>query len=358
MPQRKEITWGQLRVGVMVGVAIIIIIVGIFLLSGQAGILGGRYKLNAYFPGAGGLRGGAEVDLAGVPVGNVDRIRLSNSQDPSRAVVVVLRIQRKFQNDIRGDSVATIQTAGLLGESFVDVTRGTARQPALPNGGELATQASPDIRAVMKNANDVLSNLTNLSSQLSDITKHITAGKGTIGEFIYDAALYNQVNDTVAKLQGMLTKISNGQGTLGQLVASDAMANKLNSTLDRANQMLDQIQHGNGTMAKLINDPTLYNNLNEDLTEIKGLVANINQGDGTLGKLAKDPELYNRLNLAASNIDSITGRMAQGKGSLGLLSTDTKLYDNLSASMQSLREFLTEFRKNPKKYLTLHIRIF
>jgi phospholipid/cholesterol/gamma-HCH transport system substrate-binding protein len=49
--------------------------------------------------------------------------------------------------------------------------------------------------------------------------------------------------------------------------------------------------------------------------------------------------------------------MEKGEGTLGLLSTDKTLYDNLSASAKSLREFLTDFQKNPKKYLTVRVKI-
>lgn len=358
MPQRKEMTWGQLRVGLMVGVALIIIVVAIFLISGEVGALGGHYHLKAYFPGAEGLRGGAEVDLAGVPVGNVDRIYLSTLQDPNRAVVVVMRISSTFKEDIRSDSVATVQTAGLLGQSFVDISRGSASQPSLANGTEVKSKEGPDIKQVVNNANDVLSNLTQLSKRLNDITNQITTGKGTIGGFIYNAALYNRLNDTVGDVNKMLAKISKGQGTIGQLIATDTLAKKLNATLDHLNQTIDQVQNGHGTLAKLINDPSMYNNLNQDLTQLRTLMAGIQQGQGTLGKLYKDPQLYDRLNRVAGNVNTITSRMAQGKGSLGLLSTNTTLYNNLSESMQSLRDFLVQFRKNPKKYLTVHVRIF
>jgi phospholipid/cholesterol/gamma-HCH transport system substrate-binding protein len=358
MPQRKELTWGQLRVGLMVGIALLILVIGIFFISGQVGFLRGSYILTAYFPEADGVRDGAQVQLAGVPVGSVSHVRLSNSHDPNRAVEVIMKVSTRFKGDIRTNSVATIQTAGLLGESYVDISRGSVDQPPLQPGGEVKTQEQPDIKDVVKNANDVLSNLTTLSAKLNDITNQIQGGRGTIGKFIYDAALYNRLDETVAKLQNVADQISEGHGTLGQLVSNDALYRKLNSTLDHANQMMDQIQHGQGTLARLMNDPSLYNHLNTTVVQARDLMTDINQGKGTLGKLVKDPQLYNRLNTVAGNVDTITQRMKNGQGSLGLLSTDNKLYNNLSASAVSLREFLNEFRKNPRKYLTLHLHIF
>ncbi|HLI29699.1 MAG TPA: MlaD family protein [Terriglobia bacterium] len=358
MPQRKELTWGQLRVGLMVGISLLILIVGIFFISGQVNLLGGYYVLKAYFPEAQGLRSGAQVQLAGVPVGNVSRISLSSSQDPDKAVVVLMKVSRRYEKDIRGDSVATIDTAGLLGEGYVNITRGSAGQPVLPAKAVVQSEQRADIKKVVQNANDVLSNLTSLSAKLNSVTGQITNGRGTVGKFIYDPALYNRLDDTVAKLQTVATEMSQGNGTLGKLLTNDELYNKLNSTADRANQMMDELQHGQGTIAKLISDPSVYNNLNKTITQTQRLVNSVNQGSGTLGKLVKDPQLYNRLDEAAKNVSTITGRMANGEGSLGLLSTDNRLYNSLAQSSQSLRQFLTEFQKNPKKFLTLRLHIF
>lgn len=342
----------------MVGIALLILVVGIFSISGQFSLLGGNYILKAYFPQTKGLAVGAQAQLAGVPVGNVNRISLSTSQKPDQAVLVELKVSKQYKDDIRSDSVAQIETSGLLGESFVNITRGSAGQPALQAGAFVKTQQQADIRAVVQNANDVLSNLSDLSDKLNKITGEITAGRGTVGKFIYDAALYNRLNDTLSKMQTIANEVSSGNGTLGKLLTDDTLYNKLNSTVDRANQMMNQAQHGNGTLAKLLNDPTMYNHLNTTITQTQNLVTSVNQGNGTLGKLIKDPQLYNRLNQVAGNVNTITGRMAQGKGSLGLLSTDNRLYNNLAQSSQSLRQFLTEFRKNPKKFLTLRLHIF
>ncbi|MGH9352792.1 MAG: MlaD family protein [Terriglobia bacterium] len=358
MPQRKELPWSQLRVGLMVAVALIILVVGLFFVSGHVGFFTSQYKLEAYFTEAQGLQAGASVQLAGVPVGSVSDIRLSPYKDPKRAVQVVMRIGRRFQPDIRADSVADIETAGLLGEGFVNITRGSAAEPPVAPGSVVKTQQQADIKQIVQNANDVLTNLTDLSTKLNDVTNQITKGKGTVGKFIYDPTLYNRMDDTVAKLQDLMDQVSHGKGTLGELVSNDELYQKLNGTLDRANSLMDQIQHGNGTLGKLLNNPSLYDKLDKTITEARDLVTNVNQGNGTLGKLAKDPQLDDRLNEVAGNIDTITGRMAKGQGSLGLLSTDTKLYNNLTDTSQSLREFMDEFRKSPKKYLTFHVHIF
>jgi phospholipid/cholesterol/gamma-HCH transport system substrate-binding protein len=358
MPQRERVTWAQLRVGILVIVSLSVFALGVFFISGQIGFLSRRYTLKAYFSTAAGLRDGAQVRLAGIEVGNVERLLISPYPEPNRAVEVVMRVSRAYQNQIRSDSVAVLETAGLLGESYVEISRGSPGQNVVPNGGEVKTSEEADIKRVVQNANDVISNLRVLSSKLNDITNQIQTGQGSMGKLIYDPGLYNRLNDTTEKVQRLVEKVENGEGTLGKLMSDESLYQRSTATIDRLNQVLDDIQHGKGSLAKFISDPSTVDNINRLVARADTLVDNINTGQGTLGKLAKDPQLYDRMNETTDHMNVVATRIDQGQGSLGKLSTDTALYNNLSESSQSLKEFLTEFRKNPKKYLTLKLRIF
>jgi phospholipid/cholesterol/gamma-HCH transport system substrate-binding protein len=358
MPQRQKVTWAQLRVGLMVLVSLIVLAVGIFFISGQVGFLSRRYELKTFFSGASGVREGSEVRLAGIPVGNVARIKVSPFHDPKRAVEIDLKVSRHYQDQIREDSVATVETAGLLGEAYVDISRGLPGNKVLGNGATIAGKEGPDITAIIHNANDVVSNLRALSDTLNAITTEVKSGEGTVGKLIYDPAFYNRLNSTAANASEIVSGVKNGQGTLGKLITDEALYQKTVATVNHVNQVLDDIQHGNGSMAKFIQDPTVYNNVKEMTSKGNTLFDNINQGKGTLGKLATDDQLYNRLNATVAHVDTITARIDRGEGTLGKLSTDPTMYNSLSASAKSLEEFLTEFKKNPKKYLTLRLHIF
>jgi phospholipid/cholesterol/gamma-HCH transport system substrate-binding protein len=358
MPQRKEIAWTQLRVGIMVAVSLIVLAVGIFYIGGQVGFLTPKYTIRSYFASAGGLRVGSQVRLAGIAVGNVSRIRISPYTDPDRAVEIDMRISRHFQNEIRADSMADSATAGLLGEAYIDISRGSPGQPVIPDGGEVKSHQEKDIKEIVQNADDVVSNLRVLSNTLNDITNQISAGKGSIGKLIYSDELYNRFNDTTKAFQTLVFDMQKGHGTLGKFLADETVYQKTVATLDRLNHLMDDVQRGNGTVGKLISDPTIYNDMREATNKANALIDKINKGQGTLGKLVTDDQLYAHLNSVTDNLDVVTGRMKQGQGTLGLLSTDKTLYNNLSESSKSLREFLTEFRQNPRKYLTIHVRIF
>ena len=357
MPQRQRVTWAQLRVGTMTIVSLTILATGIFFISGQVG-LSRRYTVKTYLSNAGGLREGAQVRLAGVAVGNVHAIQISLYPEPSRAVEIVMKVSRSYQDRIRSDSIASVETVGLLGESYVDITRGSSNAGILPNGGELKSSEEGDIKRVVQNANDVIINLRTLSAKLNDISGQIEAGNGTVGKLISDPTLYNRLNKTTETLDGLITRVEKGEGTLGKLMASDALYNTTVATIDRLNKSLDEMQHGQGSLAKFLHDPSVYDNANHLLTQADSLLEGINQGHGTLGKLATSSEAYDRMNLTFDQLNKITSRMAEGQGTLGKLSTDDTLYRNLNETSQSMKDFLREFKKSPKKYLTLRVRIF
>ncbi len=359
MPQQKQISWAQLRVGILVIVSLSVLTVGIFFISGQVGFLSRRYALKTYFSSAGGVREGAEVRLAGIPVGNVEKIRISPfPDDPARAVEIEMRIAKAYQDQIRGDSVATIATAGLLGEGYVEITRGSRSHSMLQNSGVLKSREEADIKQIVQNTNDVISNLRVLSAKLNDITNQIQKGQGTMGKLIYDQALYNRFNETTGAVQRLVSRVERGEGSLGKLMADETIYQRTVASIDRLNQILDDVQHGKGSMALFINDSSLYKNASEMVAKTNTLVDNINKGQGTLGKLATDPQLYTRMNETVGRLDTLTMRIEQGQGTLGKLSTDPTLFNNLNESAKSLRDFLTEFRKEPKKYLTIRVRLF
>jgi phospholipid/cholesterol/gamma-HCH transport system substrate-binding protein len=268
-----------------------------------------------------------------------------------------LKIARDYQEEIRADSKASVETVGLLGDSYVQITRGTLGQEAIAEGGSVQTAEKADIAAVVQNTNEVILNLSNLSAKLNEITTQIQAGKGSMGKLIYEEALYKKMDSTISAAQDMMDRLQSGQGTLGRLMSDETLYKRTVATIDRLNQVVDDIQHGNGSLAKFISDPS-DNNLNRLVANGNALIDGINQGHGALGRFVKDEEVYNRLNGTLDHLDTITTRMDQGQGTLGKLSTDATLFNNLNESSQSLKEFLVDFRKNPKKYLSIRMHIF
>ncbi|MGO9209924.1 MAG: MlaD family protein [Terriglobales bacterium] len=355
MPTQKQVRWSQLRVGLTVLIASIVFAVLVFLMTGTRGLFTPTLMLKAYFENAAGLRVGAPVRLEGVDIGNVSRIGVVPSH-PLSPVEVTLKVANKYP--LHKDSVAILSTAGVLGETFVDISNKTAKGPQAQTGDELKTEGQPAIQDVIRASNGTLQNVDVLVRRLDRIVSAIERGEGSIGKVIYDPELYNRLNTTLSQVQSLVGQISEGRGSIGKLINSDELYNKLDDSISKINKLVDQIDKGEGTVGKLLKDPSLYNNANQTIAKANKLMDDVNAGKGALGKFAADPEFAKKLDDITSNLKTISDRLAAGEGSAGLLLKDPSLYTNADQMLVETRNLVKAVRENPKKYLTIHFKMF
>jgi phospholipid/cholesterol/gamma-HCH transport system substrate-binding protein len=357
MAQRKQLTWSELRVGVFVLVGLVILAIAILYVTG-AGFFGPKYELRAYVPEAGNLQEGAPVSLDGVEVGNIQSIRLTpHPQDRMHGVTLVLRISRKYKPDIRTSSRASLVTQGLLGDRYVNITRGLTGD-VIPDNGVLPSEEVPDIKQVVQRGADLMQSLGALTEDVRGVVKKMQSGNGTLGKLMNDPSLYNHLNDTATRLDAVATSIQKGQGTIGKLVSSDDLYKKVDASAGQLEDVTAALKSQKGTLGKLIYDPNAYNNINGMARNANALLGNIRQGKGTLGKLATDDQLYSNLRDASANIRDVTGKLDNGQGTMGKFFTDPQLYDNLTGLTGDMRVLMNDFRKNPKKFLRIKLGIF
>jgi phospholipid/cholesterol/gamma-HCH transport system substrate-binding protein len=359
VPSQKQLKWSQLKVGLTVIIASIVLGILIFLMSGTGGFFTKKIVLRAYFDNAGGLLGGAPVRLEGVDVGNVSSIRVVS--DPNRRlnpVEVTMKVNTKYLDNIRTDSLATLSTAGVLGSTFVDIESRGASGPVVKNGQELKTLVQPDLSDVVRSTQGTLQNMDALLKRLDRIVAFVESGQGSIGKLIYDPGLYNRLNTTLNEFQSIAADVSNGKGSLGKLVASDELYQRANTTVDKLNQIIDELQQGKGTAGKFLKDPTLYDNANQTVANIRKFTEDVNSGKGALGKLTHDEELAAKLKDTIVKLSAITNDLQAGQGTAGKLLKDPSLYTNSDKMLVETRDLIKAIRENPKKYLTIHFKIF
>ncbi|HEX9120485.1 MAG TPA: MlaD family protein, partial [Terriglobales bacterium] len=260
MPSQQQVRWSQLRVGLVVIAASITLAVLIFLMSGTAGLFTKKITVIAYFDNAGGLRKGAPVRLEGVDVGNVTDITVVPSHGAA-PVQVKLKVTAK-DDFIKKDSLATLSTAGVLGETFVDIDSRQAKGPAAKEGDELKVKESSDFQDVIRASQGTLQNVDTLVRRVDRIVSQIESGNGSIGKLIYDEKLYERLNTTLSEVQGMVTQVSQGKGSVGKMIASDELYNKARASLDNLDKIIDEINQGKGSVGKFLKDPALYDNAN------------------------------------------------------------------------------------------------
>lgn len=339
-------------------VAVAVLIALIFLMSGSTGgVFARKLTLRSYFENASGLKNGAPVTLEGVTIGNITRIRVVPERNPT-PVEVTMQLGHQYEQFLHTDSTTSIAQAGVLGDSFVDITSASATGPTPPNNSELKSENAPSIQEVVRTSEEALKQTTVLMGKVDTFVDTLNSKKGSAGRLINDPALYNRLTQVAGNLETITTGLSNGKGSFGKLLTDDSIYNKLDATVDRLNTISESLAEGHGTAGKLLHDETLYNNLNTAVVNANKLVEGINQGQGALGKLAKDPEFAKKLDDTVTSLDTILHGINEGKGTLGQLAVNKSLYDNTDKTMAEAQQLVKSIRENPKKYLVIHLKVF
>jgi phospholipid/cholesterol/gamma-HCH transport system substrate-binding protein len=363
MAQRKQLTWTELRVGVFVLVGLTVLAAGIFYVTGTTGgPLAPKYRLITYLPEVSGLTSGAPVRVDGVEVGNVEMIRLlprtgGKAPEKNKNIEVVMRVGQDYKSDILTDSVASLVTEGLLGNRYVNITRGFTGTP-IPDNGVIPGTEEKAMKEVVERSADLLGNLQALSDDVQDLIQGVKAGKGSLGKLLTDEQAYRHLSDILAKGDTMITNIQDGQGTLGKLVTSDEMYTKVDKGLDHINVILADVRAQKGTIGKLMYDPALYDQIKEAATNGNAMIKDVREGKGTLGKLATDDSLFTNLRSASANVATAASKLNDNTTTAGKLFSDPKLYDNLAGLTGDMRLLIGDFRQNPKKFLHIKVTLF
>jgi phospholipid/cholesterol/gamma-HCH transport system substrate-binding protein len=359
LPSQKQLKWSELRVGLTVMFASLALALLLLLMSGTGGFFSHRIKLISYFDNASGLRVGAPVRLSGVDIGNVAAIRVVPDKDKQiTPVEVIMKVSTTYSFDLRRDSVTSLDTAGVLGETYLDIESSQAIGLPVQDGDTLPTHVHPDFNEVVRSSQSTLQNMDALLKRADRILAFAESGKGSLGKLIYDPTLYDRLSQTVKEFQAIVDEVAKGQGSLGQLINSNEAYNKFVTTLDKINAVADDLQAGKGTAGKFLKDPSLYDNANDTIANLKKVSEDINAGKGTLGKLTKDEELAKKIDVTITKLAALTTDLEAGQGSAGKFLKDETLYTNANQALVSVQDFMKAFRENPKKYLSIKLHIF
>jgi phospholipid/cholesterol/gamma-HCH transport system substrate-binding protein len=358
VPSRREIQWSQLKVGALVLAATAILIGLLFLMTGATGGLFARkIVLRSYFPNAAGIKDGAPVTLEGVTIGNVTKTQVDPERNP-KPVEVVMQVSEKYLRDLHTDSTASIGTAGVLGDSYVDINSTHATGPAPLNNAELESSGAPSIQSVISSSQVGIEDLSALIRKLEVLVDTLNTTRGTAGELINDPGMKKNIVSIAANLQTVTSAMTEDKGTLGALLNDKSLYTKLNTAVDQLNTLTADLNSGKGTAGKLLKDETLYNNLNTTIANLNQIAETINSGKGSIGKLMKDPDVARKLDDTVTNLDNLLKGINAGEGSAGQFVKNRSLYDHLDGTMDQAQQLVKSMRENPKKYLVIQLKLF
>jgi len=392
-PTQRNLGFSQLRVGIFVLFGLAVLAFLILNATGNFNPFEKKFRLKAHFAAADGLRDAAEVHLAGVNIGKVERVSLLPPDSPNDAKVeaVLLLTQnldgRPITERIRTDSTAQLIAVSLLAnDKMINITPGTSNAPAVTENEVLNSTSTMSINKLTETGNELLQQINKMAIPTNEILNKANRGEGTLGKIVNDESLYNNLDATVgetkltlAKLQNTIDRINRGEGSAGKLLNDPELYDNLNRSVQQLEAISRDLRAGRGTAGKFLTDEALYNDARAAIAELRVSAGKINvitddlsAGKGTIGKLLKDEQLYDdarqaitRLNSTTEKFDLLLGDARNGKGTIGKLLTDETLYNNLNQTASNVNQLSSEstkliydFRQNPKKYLTVQFKLF
>lgn len=306
-----------------------ILLLTAFVLGGSTEILEDRYTLSGKYEDVAGLKEGAVVRLAGWDVGQVKAIRFSESLG-DQELTVEMSIMNRYQDRIRADSEARIDTVGVLGDKYVSISMGDPSQERLNNGDEIATRAPLDFLGYTKKFEDILHNTSSISrkfdlmlgdeqdvaeAKVAKSLEHVEEllgearqGEGLLHALLYDKDLAIRVGSILknldrasANLADTTTEIRAGNGLANELIYGDDggdLATELGDLAAALSGITNDLKNKDSVLHAMLYDPskaTMVDDLAASAASLRRTSAAIEAGDGTLGMLAQDPALYEDL---------------------------------------------------------------
>lgn len=372
----------KLRVGMFVVIALIAFLGMIYALGARARLFEARYTIHADFTEVGGLAEGATVRLAGVQIGRVGGVHLP--AQPGGKVRVDMTIARQFTDRVRRDSVARIETQGLLGDKIIEISVGSGKAPPTAAGDVIAAKDPADIgqaiaegtksiqdfaalatslretaetlkqSRLIEDASATMASARRVTDQLGRIVNEVEHGRGWARVLIYEEpAALRRLNDLIVSTQRVMERVERGEGAVGVLTSNDsaAAARRLMAAIDRLARAVEQPGTDGGLLPGLLLDPK-YKAVLDDLQAVAHNFRDVSErlagGRGTLGGLLKDEpaeggirQTSQDLQATMANLKAITEKLNEGEGTLGALIADPTIYERLVSILDGAqRSFL------------------
>jgi phospholipid/cholesterol/gamma-HCH transport system substrate-binding protein len=310
-----------IRVGALIAGGLAIIAFAIFSIGHGTRMLRRTDTIETHFHRINGLQTGAPVALSGVNIGAVASI--SFPADPHADYVIVrMWIVDADLSRVRSDSIAQINTMGLLGDKYVEITGGNSQSRSLAPNEILAAQDPIDLQALLQKqgADEMIDNVIAISQSLKSILESIDKGHGILAELIKGDAkgspaltladlriTFDNMNQLAIEMNAMLAKVNKGRGLAGAMLSDqtdgkklldkvETAATSMKDTAQKMSLLVDRFNKGDGAVQRLLSDQQYANqllgNMQTSLADMKDILRKIDAGQGSVGLAVNDPSLY------------------------------------------------------------------
>jgi phospholipid/cholesterol/gamma-HCH transport system substrate-binding protein len=254
----------------------------LFQIGNREKAFGRHLELYTEFSNLGGLANGAKVRVSGLDAGQIKKVDIPKG--PSGKFRLSVQVEEKVHGIIRKDSVASIETEGVVGDKFVLIKKGSARAEEVQAGATLPSKEPFDITALMENS----------SVLLNDVHGSVADIRGRV-----DLAL-DSINKTVNHVDGLVNGVGPG---INQITRNGTQLT------GKINTLLADLNAGKGPAGMLLKDEATKQQLQATLTNVQRASANLDQvstrADQTIADF-QSRQLIARMQAALDNVQSLS----------------------------------------------------
>lgn len=340
-----------LVVGIFIVAGLTLFGLGIFLVGNRHEAFSRHLLLYSDFTDLDGLTKGSKVRVAGMDAGQVTTIFVPDS--PRSQFHIQMRINEQLHGLVRKDSLVTIDTEGVVGETFLTIHPGSPGAPIASPNSTLQGRPAVNISDLMTHGMTVMDDADSTLKQLG--TKLNTSLDG--------------VNLAVGNANDLLVGLKQGRGPAGMLLRDEKMAGQIRETMTNIQSTTSTLNQTatrvNGIVGDL-QDRQLPQKIDETMTQVRTASTEANRTiqqvheslNEALGPDVNGVTAGQNINETLSNINAATGNMAEdtealkhnfffkgffnrrGFYSLSSISPDEYRHNKLFANQASRRSWL------------------
>ncbi len=374
MEERKRVTLSELKVGIFVIVASIILAVGIFTIGSQVGLLEETFTAKTYLNNVSGLKPGDIVLLGGVEVGNVVDVGILEPEEmpdtvENRRQLEAIRRLEPDVADARERLEASRSRLDQLRQQLAGVADPAQQAELRLRINELQEIVAENLESVdraeerLQRARRGLQNIVvtlDIQEAYRDWIRRdssISLGSvGLLGDKYVEISLGRSSDPPIEVVESVETWFADAQRRVVLITgrpqagfqelitgANDILAN-FETLSERLREITDTFQEGQGTIGKIFTDPSLYDNLNDAVLGARSAVSSAAElldkaarGEGTIAQLIQNRELYDQVQGTTERLEKIMARIDQGEGTLGKFVNDPSIHNQATEVMENVR---------------------
>ncbi len=380
MEEKKRVSLSELRVGIFVIVAAVILGFAIFRIGSTVGLFQETFHARTYLNNVSGLKPSDIVLLGGVEIGNVTRVQISDpgampETDTNAGALARISELEDRETNLSTELVSSGERVEEARSRYQSVVRdrGSASEAARALRAQLddlealrnTTMRELDrVRERLQRARDDLQNIVVRMEIQTEYRGWIRSDSyislGSVG-LLGDKYIQISLGRAPDPPKTVIETIDGGwwgdeevefveitgrpQTGFEELItgANDILVN-FGTLSEKVQDIVSRFESGEGTVGKFLTDPSFYNNLNDTVIAARGTVDNasalmeeITRGEGTIPRLIQQQELYDRIVASATRLDRVLADVEAGEGTVGKLIKDPQLYDDAQQAMANIR---------------------